>query len=134
MTPTATAQPIILPGLPSELVQRTAESEIRPVDASTRAKARRSYASLELNRAAQEEQAPPQNFERRRANLVRFEPARPQPGGFLAQSLGQSRDDAADSAFHLLPDAAARGTEAYRRAGAEPVLYSDEPSFYRILA
>ena len=57
----------------------------------------------------------------------------------MAQLLGQvtaeaGADTARSDAGRLPPDAAARGSEAYRRAGAEPADYSQEPNFYRILA
>ncbi len=50
---------------------------------------------------------------------------------FLVQMLGQGADAPADPLAHRR-DGAALGSEAYRRAGAEPAHYSERPALFRI--
>ncbi len=50
---------------------------------------------------------------------------------FLVQMLGQGADAPADPLAHHR-DGAALGSEAYRRAGAEPAHYSERPALFRI--
>lgn len=60
----------------------------------------------------------------------------PQPGPtaqFLAQALAQEVAGGHD-ALTQHRDAPALGSEAYRRAGAEPPAYSDRPSVFRVIA
>ena len=50
---------------------------------------------------------------------------------FLAQVIGQAGERSGDAlAFH--PDGAALGSEAYRRAGAAPPHYSEQPAVFRV--
>ncbi len=50
---------------------------------------------------------------------------------FLVQMLGHGADAPADPLAHHR-DGAALGSEAYRRAGAEPAHYSERPALFRI--
>ncbi len=50
---------------------------------------------------------------------------------FLVQMLGQGADAPADPLAHHR-NGAALGSEAYRRAGAEPAHYSERPALFRI--
>ena len=50
---------------------------------------------------------------------------------FLAQVIGQAEDSSGGArAFH--PDGAALGSDAYRRAGAAPPHYSEQPAVFRV--
>lgn len=50
---------------------------------------------------------------------------------FLAQAIGQAEEPAhGPLAYH--PDGAALGSDAYRRAGATPPHYSEQPAFFRV--
>jgi hypothetical protein len=153
MTPTVIAVPLAVPAHANETARPAAPPDLRPVEGSARGRWRYGDARPAEFRETRPESSLERPFDRRRPQPERFQPPRPQPGGFLAQVLGQQALDGlggeaargaaesgaaagvrGDGAFRLLPDAAARGSEAYRRAGAEPALYSEEPAFYRILA
>jgi hypothetical protein len=50
---------------------------------------------------------------------------------FLAQAIGQAEQSSGDAlAYH--PDGAALGSDAYRRAGAAPPHYSEQPVVFRV--
>jgi hypothetical protein len=50
---------------------------------------------------------------------------------FLAQVIGQAEEPSSGPlAYH--PDGAALGSDAYRRAGATPPHYSEQPAFFRV--
>ena len=50
---------------------------------------------------------------------------------FLAQVLGQA-DEPSGGPFAYHPDGAALGSDAYRRAGAAPPHYSEQPTVFRV--
>ncbi len=50
---------------------------------------------------------------------------------FLAQMLGQA-DEPSGGPFAYHPDGAALGSDAYRRAGAAPPHYSEQPTVFRV--
>lgn len=134
MTPTAIAYPLVTPALPSGSAQRPLPPELRPVEPTARV--RPWLGGLEPGRDAAPEPRADSYRDRRRSLPAGFRPARPQPGAFLAQALVQQAapGTASETADWNPGEAAARGSEAYRRAGAEPALFSQEPAFYRILA
>jgi len=50
---------------------------------------------------------------------------------FLAQMIGQAEESSSGPlAYH--PDGATLGSDAYRRAGATPPHYSEQPAFFRV--
>ena len=136
MTPVAIIQPFAAPGPAFEVAKRPSETTLRPVEPVARARPRHDQPAEALaghRRGAESFQG---HGDRRRAVTQPFRPARPQSDGFLAQAIAQNQDGqpGAERAAGPLPGALARGNEAYRRAGAEPALYADEPAFYRVLA
>ena len=86
-------------------------------------------------RQARTEAAPDRPAQRSRALVLVAEEATPASGlaVFLVQVLGQDRDPPAHGlSGHR--DAAALGSDAYRRAGGTPPIFSDEPAVFRITA
>ena len=136
MIPAAIIQPFASHGPALEFAERPSEAVLRPVEPVTRARPRPDHQAEAL--AGQRRGAEPfqGHAERRRSVPATYWPARPQSDGFLAQVIAQSQTDpaGADPATRLSPETPARGSEAYRRAGAEPALYADEPAIYRIVA
>lgn len=52
--------------------------------------------------------------------------------GFLAQVLGQAPDPEAESPLLRHRDGPSLGSQAYRRAGGEPPVYSEAPNLIRL--
>jgi len=83
--------------------------------------------------AAPHDQGPQRPRRSLPALLPHLEPA-PSPGassGFLAQFLAQAGAEAGN-AQPRHQGVSAQGSEAYRRAGGQPPLYSEEPIFIRL--
>ena len=134
MIPVAIIQPFASPGPALEFAQRPSEATLRPVEPVARARPRYDDHPAEALAGQRRGAEPFQGHaERRRSVPALYWPARPQSDGFLAQAIAQNQAGV-DPSTRVSPETPARGSEAYRRAGAEPALYADEPAIYRIVA
>lgn len=135
MSPTITLFPPAASSLPPEVLNRPAEApRLRPVEPVARVQPQQQRASLGAFLAQREAASGPASGRRPPLPAPTFRPARPSSDGFFAQIMSQAADDQRGAKISMAAEAAARGHEAYRRAGAEPRLLSEEPELFRIVA
>lgn len=136
MSPTVTIFPPASSTLPPETLNRPAEPpRLRPVEPIARIQPQQQQRASLGAFAAQREQSAAMAGERRQpVPAPSFRPARPSSDGFFAQIISQTADGQGAQQRAIAADLQARGSEAYRRAGAEPELLSQEPELFRIVA
>ena len=135
MSSTVTLFPPTLSMPPPEAQNRPAEpSRLRPVEPVTRVHPQQRRSSLGAFLANREQATGDLGLRRLPIPAPTFKPARPSSDGFFAQVMSQAVDGHGNDRKTPAADASARGTEAYRKAGAEPAFLSEAPEYFRIVA
>ncbi len=99
--------------------------------------AARSLPAISRDRASSPGREAQPESERRGPRETSAQDSAPESGpdaatGFLAQVLGQAAESGAHGPLAGHRDGPTLGSEAYRRAGGEPALYSPEPALFRL--
>lgn len=135
MSSTVTIFPPASSTIPPGALNRPAEpSRLRPVEPIARVQPQQQRSSLGTFSAHRDQSAGTTSGRHRPLPVPTFRPARPSSDGFFAQIMSQAADGQHEQKLPLSADASARGNEAYRKAGAEPAVLSQEPEIFRIVA